>query len=505
MKEKNEGMIEFIKNKLCLSLIAGLVLSVCCVHAQTPDSRLVLRTVQHGLPEGKISRGSYAVFEDREANAGRMIRLDLIILHATGPDPKPDPLFYLAGGPGQAAVDLYGSYIDSPLRLERDIVFVNHRGSGGDNFLQCELYGGDDNVQGYLENTFDVEAFRSCLEKLQKKFDLTKYSTPMAMDDLNEVREALGYDKINLIGTSGGTRSSLVYMRRHPGTVRTAILIGVAPLSNKNPLYHAWGAQRAVEHLFKECAADPDCSEAYPNLEEEFWTVLERLERSPVQVMVAHPAMNERLRVNLSLPAFTEAIRSMMYSVRLGREVPYCIHQAFLGNFRPVAQLAIEMERGSRQGISLGLLLCVTCSEDVARIKPDEITRATKRSFRGDIRVRSQMAVCEIWPKTNLPKDYGDPVRANIPALIFSGTLDPVTPPCWGEEAARHLPRSLHVVFPGAHGISMGCSGRIMLEFLTKGSAEGIDTSCVDSIGLPPFRLSEREEPLSQHQKTKKR
>ncbi len=483
-------MIEsFLKNIWCLFFIAGLVLSACNPFAQTTDSRLVLQTTQYEPPEGKISQGSYAVFEDREAKAGRMIRLDLVILHATGPDPKPDPVFYLAGGPGQAAADLYRGYIESPLRQDRDIVLVNHRGTGGDNLLQCEIHGGDENIQGYLENTFDVEEFRECLEELKKKFDLTKYSTPMAMDDLNEVRAALGYEKINLMGTSGGTRSSLVYMRRHPETVRSAVLIGVVPMANKNPLYHSWGAQHAIELLFQECANDPDCREAFPNLEEEFWTVLERLEKGPVQVMVAHSAKKERLRVRLSLQAFTETIRSMMYSVRRGREVPYCIHEAFLGNFRPVTQWAIDLERGSRKGISLGLLLCVTCSEDVARIKPEEIPQVTKGSFRGDVRVRSQMAVCDIWPKTELPKDYGDPVKTDIPVLMFSGILDPVTPPRWGEEAARHLPNSLHVVFPGAHGVYGGCTESIMLEFLTKGFAEGIDTSCVKTIKLPPFKL----------------
>ncbi len=418
-----------------------------------------------------------------------MIRLDLVILHATSPDPKPDPVFYLAGGPGQAAAYLYREYIESPLRQDRDIVLVNHRGTGGDNLLQCEIHGGDENIQGYLENTFDAEEFRKCLEELKKKFDLTKYSTPMAMDDLNEVRAALGYEKINLMGTSGGTRSSLVYMRRHPETVRSAILTGVVPMANKNPLYHSWGAQQAIELLFEECVHDPDCHEAYPNLEEEFWTVLERLEQGPVQVTVSHPVNGEMIQVRLSLQAFTETIRSMMYSVYRGREVPYCIHEAFLGNFRPVTKQAIIEERGSRRGISLGLLLCVTCSEDVARIEPDEIPRVTKRSFRGDVRVRSQMAVCDIWPKTELPENFGDPVESDIPVLIFSGTLDPVTPPRWGEEAARHLPNSLHVVFPGAHGVSGDCTDRIMLDFLNKGSAQGIDTSCVETIILPPFRL----------------
>ena len=481
-------MGRFYKNKWSLFLIAGLALSFSPIHAQKSDSRLILQTAQHELPRGRISQGSYAVFEDREAKSGRMIRLDLVILHATGSHPEPDPVFYLAGGPGQANVDVARGYVESWIRQNRDMVFVNVRGTGGDNDLRCELHGGDANIQGYLENPFDVEEFRACLEELETKFDLAKYSTPIAMDDLNDVREALGYKKINLMGTSGGTRSSLVYMRRHPDTVRSAILIGVAPLAYRNPLYHPEGAQQALELLFKECEADPECRTAFPNLEEEFWTVLERLDRERAPVKIFHPVTEEMIEVRLSLHAFTETIRSMMYSVRLGREVPHCIHQAFLGNFRPVTQMAVMLERGSQRGLSLGLLLCITCSEDVARIRPEEVSRHTRNTFRGDIRVRSQTAVCDIWPKSDLPDNYAEPVSVGVPVLLLSGTLDPVTPPKWGEEAARHLPHSLHVVFPGAHGVYGNCIESIMRKFLTNGSAAGIDTSCVESIQLPPFR-----------------
>jgi pimeloyl-ACP methyl ester carboxylesterase len=482
------------RRKNCFFCILSFIFSVSFLCGQTTDSRLVLDTTQHELPRDKISRGSFTVFENRKANSGRMIRLDLVILHATGPDPKPDPLFYLAGGPGQANVDLARGYVESWIRHDRDIVLVNVRGTGGDNDLRCELHGGDENIQGYLENPFDVPEFQACLEELQKKFDLTKYSTPIAMDDLNDVRKALGYEKINLMGTSGGTRSSLVYMRRHPETVRSAILIGVVPLAYRNPLYHPGGAQHALDLLFEECSKDSACSDAFTNLEEEFWTVLERLEEGPVQVKIAHPITEEMIGVRLSLPAFTEAIRSMMYSIRLSRRVPLYIHQAFLGEFRPITEMAVRLERGSQLGLSLGLLLCVTCSEDVARIKPEDVERETKGTYRGDVRVRSQMAVCDIWPKSELPANYADPVKVDIPVLLFSGNLDPVTPPRWGEEAARHLPNSLHVVVPGAHGVYGGCTDSIMQQFLTKGSAEGIDMTCVQTTTLPPFRLPEKEE-----------
>jgi hypothetical protein len=265
-------------------------------------------------------------------------------------------------------------------------------------------------------------------------------------------------------------------------------------LAYRNPLYHPWGAQYAIDLLFKECLNDKACNDAFPNLEEEFWTVLERLEDGPVQVKVAHPVTEEMIEVSLSLHAFTEAIRSMMYSSRRSRWVPLYIHQAFLGDFRPITEEAVMLERGSQLGLSLGLLLCVTCSEDVARIRPEDVERETKGSYRGDVRVRSQMAVCDIWPKADIPENYADPVKVDIPVLLFSGTMDPVTPRRWGEEAARHLPNSLHVVVPGAHGVYGNCTDSIMQEFLSKGSADGIDITCVGSMTLPPFFLPEKDD-----------
>jgi pimeloyl-ACP methyl ester carboxylesterase len=99
------------------------------------------------------------------------------------------------------------------------------------------------------------------------------------------------------------------------------------------------------------------------------------------------------------------------------------------------------------------------------------------------------MAVCEFWPRSDLPANYGDPVSADVPVLLLSGTLDPVTPPRWGEEAARNLPNSLHLVAPGTHGVGGGCITSIMQQFLAQGTVDGLDTSCVETMRLGAFDL----------------
>jgi pimeloyl-ACP methyl ester carboxylesterase len=375
---------------------------------------------------------------------------------------------------------------DSWMRADRDIVLVSQRGTGGDNRLDCVLPGSDDDLQGYLEPVFRPEVLERCRAALEVKADLRCYSTPDAMDDLNELRAALGYERINLVGGSYGTRASLVYIRRHPGTVRTAILNGVAPLAFTNPLFHARAAQDALELIFAECAADPACAVAFPGLAEQFLAVLARLETAAVEVWIDHPATGERAAVRLTRHAFVESLRVYMYGE--SRDVPWLIRRAFEGDYEPFAQRAVERNRALHGSIAFGMLLCVTCSEDVDRIDAQTIPRLTGGTFLGDGRVRGQIAVCADWPRSPLPEGYGEPVRSDVPVLLLSGSLDPVTPPRWGEEAARHLPNALHLVVPGPHGVGGPCVEEIISDFLATGTAEGLDTACAEGMKLGAFR-----------------
>lgn len=450
-------------------------------------SRLVLET-EHSEVTGDISRGAFKVFENREAGEGRMLELKVIVLHAKGENPRPDPIFYFAGGPGQGVADLYRGFVQADYREKRDIVLINQRGTGGDNLLQVEV-GTDDNLQSYMDTIFQVEAYREALTELKENFDLSLYSTSTAMDDINEARIALGYDQINVMGGSYGTRACLVYMRRHPETVRTAVLNGVAPIAFHNPLYHAYGAQRALDLVLQECAENPECNLAFPKVKEEFQIVLDRLKQVPAEAAVTHPVTNEEVSVKVSRQAFAETLRMMMYSVRGSRNVPLFIHKAYEGDFSALAEQALTRNRALSKSLAMGMLLCVTCSEDIPYIDPAEISTEIGDSFFGDFRVRNQMAICEFWPKSKLPKNYGENVRVRVPTLLLSGTIDAVTPPRWGEEAASHLPNSLHVVAPAAHGVGGRCIAELIAAFHDTGSVADLDPSCVEEMKLPPFNL----------------
>jgi len=296
------------------------------------------------------------------------------------------------------------------------------------------------------------------------------------------------------MGGSYGTRAALVYLRRHPETVRCAILNGVAPISFKNPLHHAAAAQEGLDKIFEEIDGRSAAKRAFPGLRKKFKAILRRLEKEPAEVLISHPATKERVSVRLTRPAFAEALRVMMYYLDTNRRVPGLLLEAYEGDFEPFAQVAVESNRRIRNILCFGMLMCVTGSEDIPRIDPDSIERLTRKTFLGDDRVRGQMAVAAIWPRGEVPAGYGEPVRSDVPVLLLSGTHDPVTPPRFGAEAARHLTNGLHLVVPGAHGVGGPVIERIMRDFLARGSARGLDTSGIEGMRLPPFVLLGKED-----------
>src|SRR5690349_16712859 len=162
--------------------------------------------------------GSLTVFENRATKRGRTIDLKVVVLPATGPNRAPDPIFFIAGGPGSSiTADADGIAVDAAhLRERRDLVLVDQRGTGGSHPIRCDFYGPPDSLQSFLGDFTPVAAVRKCREMYAKDTDLTQYTTSIAVDDLDDVRAALGAEQINVTGGSYGTRAAQEYMRRHP-------------------------------------------------------------------------------------------------------------------------------------------------------------------------------------------------------------------------------------------------------------------------------------------------
>ncbi|HWM89909.1 MAG TPA: alpha/beta fold hydrolase [Thermoanaerobaculia bacterium] len=430
---------------------------------------------------------TYPVWENRETKQGRKIGLNIVILPATepatGPD-KPDPIFEFGGGPGQGIAGSAPGFAGSPLTQKRDMVLVDQRGTGGSNPLHCDFYGEPLDLRLATGDMFPISAVEKCREKLEKVADLTQYTTAAFADDLNEVRQWLGYGKINLEGGSYGTRSAMVYWRRHPETVRSVVLVGTTGLDVYLPVEHAAAGQRALDLLLAECAAQPECRAAFPDTRADLKAVRERIEQG-VTVTVTNPRTNEKQEVQPTWGLVAESMRFLMYG-EAAAGLPLQIRQAAQGDFEPLIRMAIERRLNITDGIDWGLNFSVSCAEDLPFITEERIREKTAGTYLGDYRIRQQKAVCKVWPRARIAADTHAPVRSDVPVLLVSGERDPVTPPDLANQASRFMTNRLHVVVPrGSHGVSGECMINLLREFLDRASVQELDTSCVATIYGP--------------------
>jgi pimeloyl-ACP methyl ester carboxylesterase len=432
----------------------------------------------------------YEVFEDRAAKSGRKIALNIVVLPALSAKPSADPVFMIAGGPGQGAasvVKIAGDYLIK-LRRERDLVFIDQRGTGESNLLSCAPATASDGMARYFTEGVNIENLRQCRSELEKKANLTLYTTAIAMDDLDEVRSALGYDKINVLGGSYGTYAGFVYLRQHPTSVRTAILEGVTTPDSKILLPFAKGVEHSLERMFSDCAADKDCNTAFPNLRAEFKELVAKIEKQPAVFESTNLINGKREQVTLSRNILSEQIRTFLYIPIYWRWLPLLIHEMNANNFGPFASLAHANVAGLVGQLAGGMSLSVMCAEDVPFITEEEIKSNTSGTFYGDYRVRTSIKSCEQWPRAKVAASFIEPVKSDAPILMITGDLDPVAPSWLAAGASRFLPNSRHVTIHNTgHHFRFECVDNLIVEFLAKGTAKGLDDSCAKAIERPPF------------------
>jgi pimeloyl-ACP methyl ester carboxylesterase len=250
-----------------------------CAKHRLPGGLSKLKPCRLAEIDEELFCGKLTVFENRETRTGRTIDLNVVVLPAFDQKHKAEPLFDLAGGPGAASTEAAAFYVGpgKAYRRRHDVVCVDQRGTGKSNRLAIPR---EKTPQYYLSEMFPVDYVRQMRHELEQRADLTKYTTSIAMDDLDDVRTWLGYDRINLFGASYGTQAALVYMRRHTENVRSAILLAVAPADLKMPLHHSESAARAMDLLFGECEQDATCHAAFPQIRDDWKNVLTQLEKT---------------------------------------------------------------------------------------------------------------------------------------------------------------------------------------------------------------------------------
>jgi pimeloyl-ACP methyl ester carboxylesterase len=469
-------------------VVAVMLLAAACQRAsQGALDQLHPCAIAEGPPDAYC--GTYRVFENRAAQSGRTIDLKIVVAPALQRNPQPDPVFVFEGGPGGGAATLASQRIPMfrHFQTDRDIVLIDQRGTGASNPLDCAADEPDDDLSTVDE--YPVQRFRTCLEQL--KADASFYTTSIAMDDIDDVRRFLGYERINLWGGSYGTRAALVYLKQHEDSVRAVVLDGVAPPDMRIPLYMARDGQRALDRVLDDCEKDTSgCGKTYPDLRKTVDSLWTQLAARP-RVSFLHPRTGKPTSLVVSQRLVASIVFQSLYSPEVTALLPQLLTDAAHGQFQGMFALAFSADL-PKGAMSEGLFLSVVCAEDMPRISADDIRRETANRFIGTAMFDTRMKPCEFWPRGLVSADYYAPVSSSRPVLIFSGEDDPVTPPSWGDHVGKTLPNSLHVVVPGAGHITLmrGCVRDLVGQFLDRGSAAGLDASCVKTLSRPPFFTS---------------
>lgn len=435
--------------------------------------------------------GTLDVAENPTVRNGRHIELRIARVPAINRRKAPDPLFLLAGGPGASAITMYASVAPAfdHIHRDRDIVLVDQRGTGQSNPLNCEL---DENSLMSVADEVLAQETRRCLTTLAARADVRYYTTSIAVQDLDRVRAALGYELINLYGASYGTRVAQHYLRRFPEHTRAVILDGVVPPQLALGPSLALDAENALLSILARCTAERACHERFGDPALTYRALRTALEAHPVQVSLADPTTGEPEHFEFSALHLSTVLRLAIYTPDQAALLPLALDLAQKsGDYVPLAGQFLMMSHAYEDLLAYGMHNTIVCTEDVPYYPAAErIDRAAlERTFLGATQLDALSSLCKIWPRGPIDADLHSPLISNVPVLLLSGGNDPVTPPPYAEQARKGLKNSLHVVLRDlGHGqIVAPCIGDVLARFLERGSLRGLDVSCTQDVHPMPF------------------
>ena len=475
----------FIKTLVLLIL---LTLSACSGLDLSNQPKVALTDCSaHGV----FARcGIYTVYENRATQTGRQIDLNIVILPATGAEVLPDPLFFFAGGPGGVATANAPSFAKelSKLNQKREIVLIDQRGVGGSHPLSCPQLEG---VSGLSDGDRLVSYYESCLESLDA--DLRWYTTKAYVDDVNEVRHALGYDKINIAGESYGGTVVQVYLSEHPETVRTATLLRSTLLGYPVLEHFADSSQRALDLMFARCEQDEACREAFPDLRKEFDAIQARVEEEPVPTSIWDAAR----RVVVTPEMFSSVIHYMLMGADSTARIPRLIHRAFVeGDWDAIGRFHLEQIKPLQSVVlQQAMPVYILCNEPWALYRPEQVAQNGRGSYFSTAQVEQAQLFVQLCPAQPAPDPqamYATPQKTDVAVLVLNAEEDPQNPSANVADTTTLYPNSLVLFEPyRAHFRSdWSCSGDILTEFIEAGEVKDLKADCLEQIAPVPFDVS---------------
>lgn len=478
---------------------------------QQSSANYISAPCEFEVPEGReVECGWLEVPEDRADSSKGTIRLHVAVFSSESSDPAPDPIVYLEGGPGGEileAVPLIFEDRFAHLLSERDLILFDQRGTGySQPSLACpelrelglELI--EQDLPAEEARARELEAIEECRSRLvEAGADLDSYTSLASAADLDDLRRALGFEEWNLYGISYGTRLALTAMRSHPEGIRSVVLDSVLPPEVDLYAESAQNLDRALNELFDGCAADDTCSNAYPQLEADFYELVEKLDSEPVVAPVSDIFTGETYDAVIDGAGFGGVVFQSLYSEEAIPMLPILIEHVGSGETYELSVL-LSSFLANGEFVSAGMQFSVQCTEEVPFTSPQAVEAAFDEYpaldvvFEGVSNLGPAIFdICDVWEAGDVPASENEAVTSPIPTLVLAGEYDPITPPRWSESAADNLETSTFVLFPGVgHGPSgsVDCPMEILTGFLGEPTAAP-DTGCVADMGAPDFVVEE--------------
>lgn len=443
-----------------------------------------------GFPGIKARCGTFERLENPADPDSPLLALHVAVVPALSLEPEPDAFLPIAGGPGQSTVAFYASVASAfeDVRRTRDIVLLDQRGTGDSAPLRCEV--DEDIIEGRYSREQTIEETVSCLKSLPH--DPRYFTTSIAVQDIEALRQALGYSQWNVYGISYGSRVAQHFLRQYPESTRTVVLDGIAAPQIALGPGIAIESQDALDVVFVRCVEDAACNERFPDLRSRFDALRASLEAEPVTLTMPDPLTGRQDDVRFSNVEMAGAIRLLLYHPSSVALIPLLVSEAIAGNYQPLAAQFRMVAATMSEAINIGMHNAVICTEDAPWFASENVTRAElEATYMGPLQLDALEAMCSVWPAGVIDEDFKLPVASNIPVLLLSGEVDPITPPAYADLAAVDLGNALHLTGKRqGHGLApRGCTPRIIGDFVMAASVKELDTECLERVHAMPFFL----------------
>ncbi len=435
--------------------------------------------------EDRVTCLSLKVPLDWRAPKAAQISVFAAIIPALSRSASSDPLFLLPGGPGQSG-DALLPFVPQAFRAinqSRDLVLLYPRGTKRSTLLRCA------DSKTLPQSDADIAAeIKACAAA--QKVDPRFFTSADIAQDIDALRKALGYARINLWGGSFGTRLAQHYAKNFPAQTRSLILDGATPITESILLSSARSMDAALASIAAACRSDKSCNAQMPNLDTQLRALVARLNARPERITLMDPATLKPQRFSLNGKTLAMAIRQTLYAPQSRALLPPLVKAALTGNYQPFAALASGPELQG-EAMAIGAHLSAMCAEDVPAVTAAQMQAASRGTMLGLMEYQNYQLQCAQWPHRKLSAAERAWTAPDVPVLVLSGALDPVTPPALGTKTAALFKRSRHIIVPASGHISsaFACAPRLLQNFLDDLKPAKLETKCLQH-AVPPAPLS---------------